>query len=233
MNAMLRAAVLMTLVGSATGAANAQTLLSQPPEPTATAGRDGGQEVSPALKQLSLTVVETPKPKSFEVHDLVTIVISENSKQTSNQVLDTKKDTTLQGNINKFPDIAKFFTDGQIQNAQSSPVVGVDVTSKDNVKGDGKYSRDDTFTDRITAEVIDVKPNGRLTLEARRTVQKDEEIQTLVLSGDCRREDVTNANTVLSTQLMGLTLLVHNEGNVKDTASKGWITQVLEAVFNF
>ena len=109
----------------------------------------------------------------------------------------------------------------------------MDVTGKDNVKGDGKYSRDDTFTDRITAEVIDVKPNGRLTLEARRTVQKDEEIQTLVLSGDCRREDVTNANTVLSTQLMGLTLLVHNEGNVKDTASKGWITQVLEAVFNF
>ncbi|MBI1191379.1 MAG: hypothetical protein GC200_11950 [Tepidisphaera sp.] len=215
------------------GGAMGQTLMSRPPEPPPEASRDGEQEVSAEMRAMSLTLVETPKPKTFAVHDLVTIVISENSKQTSNQVLDTKKDTTLQGNINKFPDIAKFFTDGQVQNTNTSPVVGVDVTSKDNVKGDGKYSRDDTFTDRITAEIIDVKPNGRLTLEARRTVQKDEEIQTLVLSGDCRREDVTNANTVLSTQLMGLTLLVHNEGNVKDTASKGWITQVLEAVFNF
>jgi len=215
------------------GSASAQTLLSQPPEGAAAASRDGESAVSPDLKRLSLTVVETPKPKSFAIHDLVTIVIAENSKQSSNQTLDTKKDTTLQGTVNKFPDIAKFFTDGQITNANSSPVVGVDVTSKNNVKGDGKYSRDDTFTDRITAEVIDVKPNGRLTLEARRRVQKDEEIQTLVLSGDCRREDVTNANTVLSTQLMGLQLIVNNEGNVKDAADKGWITQVLEAIFNF
>jgi flagellar L-ring protein precursor FlgH len=215
------------------GSSGAQTLLSTPPAPAPVSARDEDADTSPQLKEFSLTVVETPKPKTFAVHDLVTIVISENSKQTSKQTLDTKKDTTLQGNVNKFPDISKFFTDGLIQNTQSSPVVGVDMTSKTNVKGDGKYTRDDSFTDRITAEVIDVKPNGRLVLEARRTVQKDEEIQTLVLSGDCRREDVTNANTVLSTQLLGLTLVVHNEGNVKDAADKGWITNVLEAVFNF
>lgn len=231
MNSRLNAAVAAVLL--ACGLAHAQTLLSQPPEAPPVGARDEDADTTPSLKEFSLTVVETPKPKSFAVHDLVTIVISENSKQTSNQTLDTKKDTTLQANVNKFPDIGKFFTDGVIQNAQSSPVVGVDVTSKDYVKGIGKYSRDDSFADRITAEVIDVKPNGRLVLEARRTVQKDEEIQTLVLSGDCRREDVTNANTVLSTQLMGLTLEVHNEGNVKEAADKGWITNVLEAIFNF
>lgn len=228
---MVRASVGFLLLWG--GVARAQTLLSTPPSPAPIGARDEDADASPTLKEFSLTVVETPKPKTFAVHDLVTIIIAENSKQTSKQTLDTKKDTTLQANVNKFPDISKFFSDGVIQNARSSPLVGVDVTSKTDVKGDGKYTRDDSFTDRITAEVIDVKPNGRLVLEARRTVQKDEEIQTLVLSGDCRREDVSNANTVLSTQLMGLALVVHNEGNVKDAADKGWITSVLEAVFNF
>lgn len=215
------------------GICQGQTLLSTPPEPSPTASRDDEADASPMLREFSLTVVETPKPKTFAVHDLVTIVISENSKQRSKQSIDIKKDTTLQGDVNKFPDISEFITNGVVQNAQSSPIVGVDVTSKNNTKGDGTYTRDDTFTDRITAEIIDIKPNGRMTLEARRLVQKDDEIQSLVLSGECRREDVTNANTVLSTQLLGLTLVVHNEGQVKDAADKGWITQVLEAIFNF
>jgi len=93
--------------------------------------------------------------------------------------------------------------------------------------------RSDRFSDRITATVIDVKPNGVLVLEAKRTVKKDDEEQNLVLSGECRREDVTQNNTVLSTQLAELTLVSKNTGQVKDSATKGWIPRILEAIFNF
>lgn len=70
-------------------------------------------------------------------------------------------------------------------------------------------------------------------LEARKRIQKDEEIQELVLAGNARREDVTDANTVLSSQLAELTLNSTNTGQVKDSATKGWIPRVLEAIFNF
>jgi flagellar basal body L-ring protein FlgH len=72
-----------------------------------------------------------------------------------------------------------------------------------------------------------------LVLEARRSVEHDEESQLLLLTGECRREDVTEQNTVLSSQLADMTLKVHNEGQVKDSATKGWLTRVFEAVFNF
>jgi flagellar L-ring protein precursor FlgH len=72
-----------------------------------------------------------------------------------------------------------------------------------------------------------------LVIEARRTIQRDKETTTVVLAGECRREDVTAQNTVLSSQLADLTLRSINEGDTKDTASKGWITQLFEAVFNF
>jgi flagellar L-ring protein precursor FlgH len=81
--------------------------------------------------------------------------------------------------------------------------------------------------------VIDVKPNNTLVIEARKTIQTNDEIKVLVLSGVCRRDDVTNANTVLSSQLADLTIIQTTEGELRDGSKKGWITGLFEAIFNF
>ena len=122
---------------------------------------------------------------------------------------------------------------GQLQTAAGSPLTALSTADQQKFKGDGTYTRNDRFTAKVTATVIDVKPNGTLVIEARRTITTNGETKTIVLSGSCRREDVTNANTVLSSQLANLTLIQNTEGDLKDNASKGWITRVLEAVFSF
>ena len=53
-------------------------------------------------------------------------------------------------------------------------------------KGTSTVERDDTFTGRITAEVVDVKPNGTLILQATETIKTDEEEQRVTLIGTCR-----------------------------------------------
>jgi flagellar L-ring protein precursor FlgH len=186
-----------------------------------------------SLKQASLMYVEAPKPKTYEVHDKVSIIISEVSSQSSEQSLDAKKDASLKAAVNKFPDINRFLQANLTNTSASEPIGAVDVTGNSSYKGDGKFQRNDKFTDRIEATVIDVKPNGVLVLEARKTVGQDKEIRSLVLSGECRREDVTDNNTVLSSQLSDLTILAHTEGDAKDTASKGILTRLVEAIFNF
>ena len=52
-----------------------------------------------------------------------------------------------------------------------------------------------------TAEVLDVKPNGTLVLQARKRIKTDDEEQVFVLSGTCRAEDITADNTILKTAL--------------------------------
>ena len=79
-------------------------------------------------------------------------------------------------------------------------------------EGDGAYERRDRIIDRITAEVIDVKPNGVLVLEAIRRVQLDAEKTILVLSGLCVAASVAELRSILSTQLINLPLLVHPFG---------------------
>lgn len=180
----------------------------------------------------SLMFVQAPKAKTFKTHDQITIIIDERSTANSSQTLDTKKDYDLNAALTKFPSLEAFL-EGQIKNGDSQSRADLALTSKNKFKGEGTYDRTDRFSARITATIIDVKPNGVLVLEARKRIQKDEEIQELVLAGNARQEDITDANTVLSSQLAELTLNSTNTGQVKDSANKGWIPRVLEAIFNF
>lgn len=212
------------------GSCAAQSLFAQPPLP-ALAGEDL-HEVNAELALVSLTYVPPPKPKKFKRHDLVTIIIDETSRASSSQSLDTKKDYNLSARLSKFPSLAALL-DAQLEGGANDNPAELGVTSNQKFKGDGKYDRSDRFSARITAEIIDVKPNGVLVLEARKSIQRDKESTTLILSGKCRTDDVTNANTILSSQLADLAVNSQNEGQVKDTATKGWIPRVLEAIFNF
>ena len=63
-------------------------------------------------------------------------------------------------------------------------------------KGQGEYDRADTMVTRLEAEVIDVKPNGMLVVEARQHIKIDEEEITETLTGSCRVQDVDAANSV-------------------------------------
>ena len=193
---------------------------------------EGKPDTRAPLRAVSRFLVEAPKPKTIAVHDIVTIVINESSKQSAQQKVESKTDSSLTATLKKFPDLGKLI-EGELATGDGSPITSVDVAGGDKFKGDAKYERNDRFTDRISAEVVDVKPNGTLVLEARRTVTKDDEVQTVVLSGRCRREDITNANSVLSNQLADLTLKVVNEGELRDSNQPGWITRAFRTIFDF
>lgn len=208
-----------------------------PPAPATPAPQQPAQPAPPTtsgltMRNASLMLVEAPQPKTYAIHDKVTIIIAESSSQSSQQKLDAKKDASLKAAVNKFPDLAMFL-EGNLTNVGTGAIASADVSGAGKFKGDGKFERTDKFQDKIQATVIDVKPNGVLVVEARKTVGQDKEIRTLVLSGECRREDVTDNNTVLSSQLAELTILAHAEGDTKDSATKGFLTKIVEGIFNF
>ncbi|HRJ51059.1 MAG: flagellar basal body L-ring protein FlgH [Phycisphaeraceae bacterium] len=193
---------------------------------------DGNPDPNAHLRAASLTYSEPPPPRIVQINDLVTIIIDETSKQKSEQTLDTKKNYDFEAVLEKFPSLRKLI-DGELATGNSEPVVEMGIGSKNKFKGEGTFERTDRFSARIQAKVIDVKPNGVLVLEARKVVETGEEKQTIILSGSCRKEDVTNANTVLSTQLAELAISTQQEGEVRNSATKGLIPRLFEAIFNF
>lgn len=184
------------------------------------------------LRGISLTLVEAPRPTEYRVHDLVTIIISEQSKATSSAKLDTQKDASLDGRIIALPDVLELLQ-GRLGTTDRSPLTRAAARATRDFQGDGSFERSERLTDRITASVIDVKPNGTIVLEARRTIQKDGQTQVVVLSGVARRDDITTSNTVLSSQLAELVVRIESEGDVQEAAEKGWLTRAFETIFNF
>lgn len=185
------------------------------------------------LRAMSMLYIDVPEPRQYEIHDLVTLIIDESSSAESKQTLDTKKDYDLGADVTAFPDLLELL-ELRLQPGDRSDIASLGVGSNQKFKGEGTAKRSDRFVARITAEIIDVKPNGTLVVEAKKVVQsQDGESKTIVLSGVCRQEDITDANTINSSQLANLHIAQTTEGEISKTAKKGFIPRVLEAIFNF
>ena len=86
----------------------------------------------------------------------------------------------------------------------------------------------------MTVEVIEILPNGNLVVEGRTTIVTDQEESVMTLTGICRPQDISvSGNTILSNQLHDLTVRKMHRGELKNTASKGILAQILDFVIAF
>lgn len=184
------------------------------------------------LEEVSMYFIAGPESRSIKKHDIITIIIDENSSQTSSQKLETEKESKSDASINAMVDLLQLL-ELRVRQGDIADTNLIDLTTTREFTGEGDYERKDKFSARIAAKVLEVKPNGTLVLEATKRIAKDSEISTLVLSGLARDEDITAQNTILSSQLADLNIALVNEGDLKKAAEKGLITRMLDTIFAF
>ena len=172
--------------------------------------------------------VPEPKPKLLRKHDLVTIVIRENSQFSSNNTTDLKHSNDLDALIDSYVTLGIQGGGPALMEHSPSTPIELKTNGQRDFKGTAALERDDSYTGRITAEVIDVKPNGTLILQATEVIKTDEEEQRVTLIGDCRVEDISADNTILSNQLFNLSLNKQHKGQAKDTNTRGLFTRFLD-----
>jgi flagellar L-ring protein precursor FlgH len=228
------AGIALGVAGNA-GSAEAQSLFQRPAEPQSTLpGRTPDQNAgsSKALIRVSLTAVTPAQPRTYQKNDMVQILINESSVQKFESTLDTQKDYNSATKIGALPSI-RHLLEMQLRQGDTDPLLDTSSTGKNKFKGDGTYERTDKFVTKISARVLEVKPNGTLVIEAKKITESDDEKVTLVVSGTARPEDITNANTVQSTQLADLVIKTQSDGEVRKAAKKGLIPRVLDTIFNY
>ena len=191
--------------------------------------------LSPAIAAVSMAAVRRPEPRAFAVHDLITVIIRESVANDSTASLEASRESSYDGEIANFPalDVWRLL---QMQLRPSSmsdgtPKLGVEFERE--FEGEGSFRRQDTYTSRVTARVIDIRPNGTLVLEARRYIKTDAEAVRITLTGTARKEDVTANNTLLSTQIYDLHLVPEHERELRKSTKKGILTKFFDALFDF
>ncbi len=194
-----------------------------------------GAPVDPGQAQLanvSYFSVPEPEPRVIRKHDQVTIIIREESEFSSEGTTETKKEAMIDARVTEF--IKLSLADFAVRGGgvgDNPPSIVADASRE--FTGEGTVDRTDSFTARVTAKVLDVKPNGTLVLEGRKQITTDDEYQRFLVTGICRAEDVSADNTVLSTQLADFNLRKTHKGNVRNATKKGFFPKLLDVINPF
>lgn len=191
------------------------------------------RQLSPAIGAASFMAIEAPAPLTFGLQDLVTIIIREDTQTVFSATLETEKESEWTGEIAEFP---KFQLSDLLEasirpNTFPEGTVQLDVSADSEFAGEGGYNNQQTMSARLQARIIDIKPNGNIVLEARKSIRSDDEHYTLVATGICRADDITATNTILSTQLADLFIDKQHDGHLKKSADKGLLTEVMDFLF--
>lgn len=187
----------------------------------------GGQQVVGLGDAAAASYFAVPEqqPKLLRKHDLVTIIVRENSTFSTDATTDLKHSADFDAQIDSYVSLMSGV--GLESHTPTNPIELKTSAARD-FNGQGTVNRTDSLIVSITAAVVDVKPNGTLVLEAKKTIKTDEELQDIELVGTCRVQDITADNSVLSTQLYDMQVTKTHKGAVRDTTKRGFIPKILD-----
>lgn len=213
---------------SSIGAAHRQEEASRPPDKIP---REVMRAPRNFVYERYAWVASTPIPtKTFKPGDLLTVIVREQKKWEADADLERKQKFNLKSQLDAF---LKPTAGGIGAAAFRRGKPNIDYKFDQNNKTEGDSQREDRFTTRITAKIIDVKPNGVLVIEGRAKFTHDEEYSELTITGNCRKEDITADNTVLSTQVADKEVVVSNSGALRSAATRGWLTKMMDVLKPF
>jgi flagellar L-ring protein precursor FlgH len=205
---------------------------SQSPPGTASA-ENRVEAAAGSATAVSFFAVAPQRPKTYRKHDLISIIARELSAFTSNGSTTETKTQDLDDKLNAFIALRPSLLQLHSVISGGTNVPEINIANSRDYKGTGEVDRTDTFTDRFTAEVVDVRPNGTMVLQAIKQIKNDEELQRMILTGICRVEDVSPDNTVLTTQLFDLELHTIHTGAVTDSTKRGFLPRLLDTFSPF
>jgi flagellar L-ring protein precursor FlgH len=157
------------------------------------------------------------------VNDIVTIVVVEQSTQSRTAETKTSKTTSRTAALNDFPGLAL-----PTRNVTAAANLKLDLAGKAEHDGKGSIDRTDKLTAQIPARVVKVLDNGNLVIEGRRAILVNDETQVATISGVVRPQDITGANTVLSSQIADAEVQVVGKGVLAEAQRPGILYRFLD-----
>jgi len=157
-------------------------------------------------------------PRSFEVGDLITVLIVEQAKATQ----EAKSSSDDRGSINAGPGtgfLAKLLPDS------------IGASWGNSSAGEGTTSRGGSLQGKITVQVTAVNPNGTLIIEGRQVIKVNSEDQILKITGMIRSEDVSLDNLTLSSNIANAVIEYQGNGNINNAQKPGILTRVFHWIF--
>ncbi|MFT5796712.1 MAG: flagellar L-ring protein precursor FlgH [Candidatus Azotimanducaceae bacterium] len=115
--------------------------------------------------------------------------------------------------------------------ASSADLVSINSSSKSS--GDGSVKRKEKLTLRIAATIIDVLPNGVLSISGSQELRVNFEMRELLVTGFVRPEDISRQNEITYDKIASARVSYGGRGQISDVQQPRIGQQILDAVLPF
>ncbi len=164
-----------------------------------------------------------------QIGDILTIVISEDSKVDNKAKRDLKKDTNRSNAFNGELGI----TTPNHNILPRMPGFTMSATSGNELKSKADYKDERKFEDQVSVVVVDILPNHNLVVMGTRSRNIAGDIQTIEVSGIVRPSDIAFDNTVKSEQVADFRIVSKNSGVAAPYTRPGWLGGIFDIIWPF
>ncbi|TMV07098.1 flagellar basal body L-ring protein FlgH [Ruegeria sediminis] len=109
----------------------------------------------------------------------------------------------------------------------------VSIDSATSSKGKGSVKRKEKLTLRVAATVVDVLPNGVLSISGSQELRVNFELRELLVSGFVRPEDISRQNEITYDKIASARVSYGGRGQITDVQQPRYGQQILDAVLPF
>jgi flagellar L-ring protein precursor FlgH len=152
----------------------------------------------------------TADHKAYRPGDSITVMIFENSSASQTANTSTGRDAKVNVNLT-----------GTGKSANAG------VGANNQIDGTGRTARQGQVLAQITVRVQGVEPNGDLLIVGEQLLEVNNEKQQIKVQGRVRPEDISDANTVLSTRVADAKISYIGQGDLADRQRPSWWQRAL------
>ncbi len=171
--------------------------------------------------------------KARHVGDIITVHIIESSSASKNASTKTSRDSSIDAGLDNLLGLPTNFGMKNFLNSGQPFSPNAKSNYKNSFNGSGSTSRSGKITATITAEVVEVLPNGNLRISGSREIKVNEENQIITVSGVVRPQDIDETNSVKSTTIASAQIKYYGEGIIADKQSQGWLASIFDVIWPF
>ncbi|MGZ5576696.1 MAG: flagellar basal body L-ring protein FlgH [Methylobacter sp.] len=155
------------------------------------------------------------------IGDVLTITLLERTQAKKADDLNTQKDTNMEVTAPSMYTLGAKILTGNDFNAN--------LQANRKFTGKGAADQSNSLSGNISVTVIDVLPNGNLSVRGEKRVTLNQGDEFIRLSGIVRPVDINTANIVTSDKVADVTIMYVGEGAMADASKMGWVARILNS----
>ncbi|MEM9579888.1 MAG: flagellar basal body L-ring protein FlgH, partial [Pseudomonadota bacterium] len=146
--------------------------------------------------------------------DILTVVIEIDDKAEISNSTSRSRNASEDLGIPNLLGVPQRIGDAWPQGADSQTPIGINSTSKS--KGDGSVRRKEKLELRVAATIVEVLPNGVLSIAGQQEVRVNFELRELLVSGYVRPEDISRQNEITYDKIASARISYGGRGQITD-----------------